>query len=94
MTNETIRQLCADAARHDAAVTVGDYIKRKPTEDFYIPTFSGLHKVEYVRWPDTDPWVVTGSGLNQSSWCVHYGTTLIKGSFLTPEIRAELSRRG
>lgn len=58
-------------------ITVQDYIDGAGGEDnTYIQTHSGRYKVTYIRNPRTDPWVVCGTGLDQTSWCVHGGTEL------------------
>tara|TARA_Y100000310_G_scaffold337769_1_gene425720 strand:- start:1708 stop:2007 length:300 start_codon:yes stop_codon:yes gene_type:complete len=60
-------------------ITVADFVSAKPSDPTYILTFAGAERVQYVRNPTTDPWVVcnnTNSFLNQSSFCVHMGTAL------------------
>lgn len=58
-------------------ITVREYIDGAAKGcDAYINTFQGRKKVAYIRNPESDPWVVTGTELDQASWCVHYGTIL------------------
>ena len=41
----------------------------RPGMDAYLWEETGngsLRKVDYIRWPETDPWAVTGN----CSWCV------------------------
>lgn len=58
-------------------ITVREYIDGAAKGcDTYINTFQGRKKVAYISNPETDPWVVTGEGLNTASWCVHYGDIL------------------
>ena len=59
-------------------LTVQEYIANPPAEPVFIKTAWGFQEVGYVRWPDSNPWVVCpkengGFGI---SYCVHYGTRL------------------
>lgn len=60
------------------AMTVGEFAKNGKPDDtrLFIDTAWGLQEVAYLRWPETDPWIVCGRGLDERSYCVHYGVSL------------------
>jgi hypothetical protein len=60
-------------------ITVRDYINGAGQgKRVLIDTFNGPQEVSYIRWPETDPWVVCSkeNGGFGISYCVHYGTPL------------------
>jgi hypothetical protein len=61
-------------------MTVQDFIEAGNKARFavYLKTAWGMMEVDYIQWPDRDPWAhcpKANGGFGQT-FCVHYGTLL------------------
>ena len=64
-------------------LTIREWMTTKPSEPYYLVTFTGAHQALYVQWPETDPWLVTGrssSAWDTQSWCIGLNDLLFTGA--------------
>ena len=54
-------------------IALNDYLEMEDQPTVYIMAMGECKKVEYVT---RDMWAVTGTGLDQRSWCLHGGSPL------------------
>ena len=59
-----------------ATITVREYLEGEEEGPVFLHTHCGALQVTGVHFFHDGPWLVTGHGLNQASWCVSYGARL------------------
>jgi hypothetical protein len=63
--------------RHmNTTITVREYLEGEEERPVFLHTHCGSFQVTGVHFFGDGPWLVTGRGLNQASWCVSYGERL------------------
>ena len=56
--------------------TVREYLEGEEVGPVFLHTHCGTFQVTGVHFFSDGPWLVTGHGFNQASWCVSYGERL------------------
>ena len=59
-----------------ATITVREYLEGEEERPVFLHTHLGTFQVTGVHFFSDGPWLVTGRGLTQSSWCVAYSDRL------------------
>ena len=59
-----------------ATITVREYLEGEEERPVFLHTHCGTFQVTGVHFFSDGPWLVTGRGLSQASWCVSYGERL------------------
>jgi hypothetical protein len=59
-----------------ATVTVREYLEGEEEGPVFLHTHCGVLQVTGVHFFHDGPWLVTGHGLGQASWCASYGERL------------------
>ena len=60
----------------NTTITVREYLEGEEERPVFLHTHCGTFQVTGVHFFGDGPWLVTGRGLNQASWCVSYGERL------------------
>ena len=59
-----------------ATITVREYLEGEEEGPVFLHTHCGTFQVTGVHFFHDGPWLITGRGFHQASWCVSYGERL------------------
>jgi len=73
---KALADLIDEAPTTPETITVREYIEGEEERPVFLHTHCGALQVTGVHFFSDGPWLVTGRGLTQSSWCVAYSDRL------------------
>ena len=73
---KALADLIDEAPTTPETITVREYLEGEEERPVFLHTHCGAFQVSGVHFFSDGPWLVTGHGFNQASWCVSYGERL------------------